>query len=131
MYLILTEILPGNDAVIAKLRDRPGLDNTRGDGLTLPEFIAMAFAIFSYGNAVQNENASRVVLDPAVFFREFPNARELLSQFLNARALSVEQLQEAFADSAPITRDRFVAELAEKTALDESLRCSVSGLSCG
>lgn len=118
----MTEILPGNDAVIVKLRERLGLDSLRVDGLTLPEFIATAFAIFSYGNAVERENVSRVVLDPTVFFREFPNAGELLNQFLNTRALSVERLQEAFGGSAPITRDRFDAELAEKTALDESLR---------
>ena len=57
-----------------QLVDRLGLDNLRIDGLTLPEFMAMAFAIFSYGNSVQKENVSRVVLDPAVFFREFPKA---------------------------------------------------------
>jgi hypothetical protein len=37
MYLILTEILPGNDAVIVKLRDLLGLGSLRVDGLTLPE----------------------------------------------------------------------------------------------
>src|SRR2546423_6545377 len=65
MHTILTGILPGSDATVARVRDRIGMSNLVVDGLALPEFVAIAFALFAYGSALGNEDANRVVLEPA------------------------------------------------------------------
>jgi hypothetical protein len=50
-HTIFTAILPSNEQSIVKLRDRIGMNNLVIDGLTLSEFVAIAFALFAYGNA--------------------------------------------------------------------------------
>jgi hypothetical protein len=121
MHTILTEILPCSDRTVTKLRERIGLNNFVIDELSLPEFVATAFALFAYGNAVQKESTSRVVLDPSVFFREFPKAQDLLYKFLAGRALTLDQLTEKFTAGVSGTHERFLAEIANKGALDASL----------
>ncbi|MEQ1887283.1 MAG: hypothetical protein ABL967_19625 [Bryobacteraceae bacterium] len=121
MYTILTEILPGDDPTVVTLRDRIGMDNLAVDGLTLPEFVAIAFALFAHGNAVGKEGMNRVVLDAASFFRDFPRAQPLLDTFLRGRALTIEQMAVKLAAGRPSTYERFLADAKSKTVLDAAL----------
>ncbi len=86
MHTILNEILPGNDPTVLTLRVRIGMNNLTVDGLALPEFVAIAFALFAYGNAETTEEMSRVILEPAGFFRDFARAQPPLTS--NPRSTS-------------------------------------------
>ncbi|PYT20452.1 MAG: hypothetical protein DMG57_42100 [Acidobacteria bacterium] len=121
MYTILTEILPGDDPTVVTLRDRIGMDNLAVDGLTLPEFVAIAFALFAHGNAVGKEGMNRVVFEAASFFRYFPKAQPLLDRFLRGRALTLEQLAVKLAADGPRNYERFLADAKSKTVLDAAL----------
>jgi hypothetical protein len=121
MHQILARILPGKDSSVTALRDRIGMNNLTVDGLALSEFVAIAFAIFAYGNAASTESMSRVILEPAGFVRDFSRAQPLLDRFLAGRALTVEQLTRKLAAETPATRERFLADTAGKTALKASL----------
>lgn len=121
MHAILTEILPGDEPSIVRLRDRIGMNNLVVDGLTLTEFVAVAFALFAYGNATGKEGMSRVILEPATFFRHFSRAQPLLDRFLAGRALTLQQLTDRLAGGAPRTRERFLAETRSNSALNACL----------
>jgi hypothetical protein len=120
-HTILTAILPSNDQSIVTLRERIGMNNLVIDGLALPEFVAIAFALFAYGNAVSREDVRRVMLEPSGFFHEFPRAQTLLDRFLAGRALTVEQMSDTLAGDGPRTRDRFLADTTGKSTLNASL----------
>ena len=120
-HTIFTAILPGNDQVVAKLRNRIGMNNLVIDGLTLPEFAAITFALFAYGNMVGREDIRRVILEPTAFFRELPKAQPLLDRFLAGRALTVEELTDKLAGDIPRTHERFLDDTVGKKALNASL----------
>ncbi len=121
MYVILNRILPGDDPTVVTLRDRIGIENLAVDGLTPPEFVAMAFALFAHGNAVDREGMNRVVVEAPSFFRDFPKAQPLLDRFLGGRALTVEQMATKLAGDGPRMYDRFLAGAKGKTVLDDAL----------
>jgi hypothetical protein len=120
-HTLFTAILPSSEQSIVKLRDRIGMNNLVIDGLTLPEFVAIAFALFAHGNVIGKDNVNRVIVEPAAFFREFPRAQPLLDKFLAGRALTVEQLTDKLAGDAPRTRERFLAATTGRSALKASL----------
>jgi hypothetical protein len=120
-YTILTTILPGADPTVAKLRGRIGTENLTVDGLSLPEFVAITFALFSYGNVVEREGTNRVVFAPSAFFREYPRAQPLLDRFVVGRSLTVDEYRSKLAGAAPRTRHQFLEDLDAIRGLPSSL----------
>jgi hypothetical protein len=121
MHTILTEILPGDDRIVTRLRTRTGIDQLTIDTLTLPEFVAIVFGLFAYGNKVVEEGMKRVVLDPTVFLQEFPRAQRILGTFLEGRALTVDELAKKLDRGAPRTREQFLKDLTDRNAFTASL----------
>ena len=121
MHTIFSEILPSEDPKVSALRDRIGMDNLKVDGLSLPEFVAIAFALFAHGNTVERQGMDRVVVDAISFFRDFPRAQPLLDLFVQGRALTIEQMAGKLAAGRPGTHERFLVEAKGKTVLDAAL----------
>ena len=121
MYTILNQILPGEDPTVVTLRNRIGMDKLAVDGISLPEFVAIAFALFAHGSAVGREGMNRVVLEGPSFFREFPKAQPLLDRFLSGRALTVDQMATKLAAGQPRTPERFVVDAKDKKVLETAL----------
>lgn len=91
------------------------------DNLTLPEFVAIVFGLYAFGNKVVQEGINRVVFEPAALLREFPNAQQLLDRFLQGRALNVDELTDSLRRGAPRTREEFLNDLANRNVLTTSL----------
>ena len=121
MYAILTEILPGNDPYITKLRARIGMDHLAIDTLTMPEFVAIVFFLFVYGNDVVTKGSERVIFDPATLFEKLPGIQRLLDRLLESRSLTVSELAQKLGCGAPNTRKQFLKDLADRDVFTTSL----------
>jgi len=123
MYMLLTNIMPGKDPLVMKLLSRLGLsvDKIQIDGIPLNEFVAIVFALFAFGRAI--EGPVRVLFRINEIFAQTDFPQELLDKMINARARSVEQFCALLASDEDKRREKFADELKRKPFLLESLTC--------
>lgn len=121
MWAILTEILPGDNSDIARLRARIGMGPLAIDTLTMPEFVAIVFVLFVYGNDVVTKGSERVIFDPATLLEKLPGIQPLLDRLLESRSLTVNEIAQKLGCGAPKTRKQFLKDLADRDVFTTSL----------
>ena len=102
-------------------RDRVGLKQLAVDGLSLSEFVAVAFALFAFGNVAERNDVSRVLIRPETFFQQFPKAQPLLDKFMAGRALTINQMTAALASGEALSREGFLKRTGDRNFLIDNL----------
>lgn len=123
IYILLTDILPGNDPIVVSLLGRIGMTTSQIqiDGLPLNEFVSIVFGLFAYGNVVAGE--ARVLFRISEIFRPTGISQALLVKLIDARARSIGEFRVLLAGGQTPTRAMFDDELRRKPFLSESLNC--------
>lgn len=123
MYTLLTDIMLGKDPIVTKLFSRLGLsaDKIEIDGIPLNEFVAIVFALFAFGRAI--EGPVRVLFRINEIFAKIDFPQELLEKMIGARARSVEEFRILLGSGEEQEREKFADELTRKPFLLESLTC--------
>ena len=120
MFLILTEILPGNDPEVRKLASRIGINtsNIMIGSLPLNDFIAAVFGLFAYGR--QLKGPEYAIFDVRQIFANVvfpPGIQELVAD----RALTAAEFRKRLSGGKPRTRKSFNEELARRSFVADSL----------
>jgi hypothetical protein len=125
MFTMLTEILPGSDPEVQRLRSKLGLDPSaiRIGQLSLNDFVSVVFGLYAYGRQMTTSSPDRAVFDVRKVFSKIEFPESLLSAFVNDRGLRVEELKQRLAQNRPCTRESFTQELAQRPLFTQGLNC--------
>lgn len=121
MFTLLTDILPGNDAVVQKLTARLGMDVSRLviGKVSLEDFIAVVFGLFSYGRQIQRPEYR--AFDMRTIFSRVGFPSGILKRLVRDRALTMAELRKRLRAGKPGGRNAFRDELRRRSFLIESL----------
>jgi len=121
MYILLTDILPGNDLVVVNKLAKLGMsaDQIEVDGLPLNEFVSMVFGIFAFAGAV--EGPARVTFRISEIFAPTGVSQSSFMKLIEARARTIAQFKDMLANGEQPTRETFAQELKRKAFLIGSL----------
>jgi hypothetical protein len=121
MFIILTDILPGNDPEVRKLASRIGLNASKImiGALPLNDFIAAVFGLFAYGR--QLKGPEHAIFDVRRIFANVGFPTGILRRLVNDRALSATAFRKKLSGGAPHGRQDFGKELQSRSFLTESL----------
>jgi hypothetical protein len=121
MFLILTEILPGNDPEVRKLASRIGINtsNIMIGSLPLNDFIAAVFGLFAYGR--QLKGPEHAIFDVRQIFANVGFPPGILRKLVADRALTAAEFRKRLSGGKPRTRKSFNEELARRSFVADSL----------
>lgn len=122
IFVFLTKILPGEDAVVRKLSSRVGIDPSQitiGD-LSLSDFIATVFGLYAYGRKMAISDPRCAIVNRQKVFEKVKFSLPVLSKFLENRSLTISQFAERLSGGLG-TRESFTDELRRRPFLTDSL----------
>ena len=123
MFVLLTKILPSEDAVVRKLTLRIGLDPSNimiGD-LPLDDFVATVFGLYAYGRKMVISDPRCAIVDRQKVFEKVGFPLPILSTFIENRSLTTSEFAEILSGGAPDKRESFAGEIRRRQFLRDSL----------
>jgi hypothetical protein len=106
--IAMLQHLRGNDPTVQTLRDvlALDLDNLRFYGLTLEEFVAATFAVFTQMKGLSPDDPIVTIVDAESIANDLRFSSDIVQRFLSGIAISLEALK-AKLQSSPLTREEF------------------------